>query len=57
MLNKPIPSSQKISAIGMMVLALLGGPGILIYIVLWLVVPEEPTEAPIEPPAETPSEE
>jgi len=25
-------------------LALLGGPGLIIYIVLWIVVPEEPVE-------------
>lgn len=25
-------------------LALLGGPGLLIYIILWIVVPEEPVE-------------
>jgi phage shock protein C len=25
-------------------LALLGGPGLLIYIVLWIVIPEEPVE-------------
>jgi phage shock protein C len=27
------------------VLALLGGPGLLIYLVLWIVVPEEPEDA------------
>jgi phage shock protein C len=27
------------------VLALLGGPGLLIYLVLWIVVPEEPVGA------------
>ena len=27
------------------VLALLGGPGLVIYLVLWIVVPEEPQDA------------
>jgi phage shock protein C len=27
------------------VLALLGGPGLVIYLVLWIVVPEEPEDA------------
>jgi phage shock protein C len=26
------------------VLALMGGPGLLIYIIMWIVVPEEPLE-------------
>ena len=25
-------------------LALLGGPGLLVYIILWIVIPEEPVE-------------
>jgi phage shock protein C len=43
--------------IAFVALALLGGPGILIYIVLWLVVPEEPVESPVETLAEPPAEE
>ena len=27
------------------VLALLGGPGLVIYLVLWILVPEEPEDA------------
>lgn len=33
--------------------ALAGGPGLLAYIVLWLVVPEQPAAAP--PPPEAPT--
>jgi phage shock protein C len=34
------------------VLALAGGPGLLIYIIMWIVVPEEPVgpTPPTEPP-------
>ena len=31
--------------------ALAGGPGLLAYIVLWIVVPEAPGSTPAEPPA------
>ena len=30
------------------VLAIMGGPGLLIYIIMWIVVPEEPT-GPLPP--------
>jgi phage shock protein C len=33
------------------IFALAGGPGLLAYIVLWIVVPEEPAAAPSPPPA------
>lgn len=34
------------------VLALMGGPGLVIYIIMWIVVPEEPVGfvPPVDPP-------
>lgn len=32
--------------LGFVALALLGGPGIVIYIIMWLVVPPEPIDLP-----------
>ena len=32
--------------LGFIALALLGGPGIIIYIIMWLVVPPEPLDLP-----------
>jgi phage shock protein C len=32
--------------LGFVALALLGGPGIVIYIIMWLVVPTEPVDLP-----------
>ncbi len=36
--------------LGFVALALMGGPGIVIYIIMWLVVPPEPGN---EPPSQT----
>lgn len=36
--------------LGFVALALMGGPGIVIYIIMWLVVPLEPFD---EPPSQT----
>lgn len=32
--------------LGFVALALLGGPGIVIYVIMWLVVPPEPVDLP-----------
>jgi phage shock protein C len=32
--------------LGFVALALMGGPGIVIYIIMWLVVPPEPVDLP-----------
>jgi phage shock protein C len=32
--------------LGFVALALLGGPGFVIYIIMWLVVPQEPVDLP-----------
>ncbi|HEX7555776.1 MAG TPA: PspC domain-containing protein [Leptolinea sp.] len=32
--------------LGFVALALMGGPGIVIYIIMWLVVPQEPVDLP-----------
>jgi phage shock protein C len=32
--------------LGFLALALMGGPGIVIYIIMWLVVPQEPVDLP-----------
>jgi phage shock protein C len=32
--------------LGFVALALMGGPGIVIYIIMWLVVPQEPLDLP-----------
>ncbi|GAP21758.1 PspC domain-containing protein [Leptolinea tardivitalis] len=32
--------------LGFIALALLGGPGIVIYLIMWVVVPEEPVDLP-----------
>jgi phage shock protein C len=37
------------------VLALLGGPGIVIYLLMWIIVPEEPLGAASQGPRFTPS--
>jgi phage shock protein C len=42
--------------IAFVVLALLGGPGILLYVILWIVFPEEPVETAVETPIDTPAE-
>ena len=40
------------------IFALAGGPGLLVYIILWIVMPEEPLGAPVEAePVEPPVEE
>lgn len=36
--------------LGFVALALMGGPGIVVYIIMWLVVPPEPLD---EPPSQT----
>jgi phage shock protein C len=35
--------------LGFIALALLGGPGIIIYIIMWLIVPPEPLDLPPAP--------
>ncbi len=36
--------------LGFIALALMGGPGIVIYLIMWLVVPNEPVD---QPPTQT----
>jgi phage shock protein C len=36
------PTLIRVLFVVLVVLAVLGGPGLLIYLVLWIVVPEEP---------------
>jgi len=38
-------------------LALAGGPGVLIYLIMWIVVPERPRHQPVEPAENYPVEQ
>jgi phage shock protein C len=52
-LGKYLTTDPTVIRLVFVLLAMAGGPGLLAYLILWIVVPEEPLAPPSAPPAPT----